>query len=147
MKKEDKIKLQESGIIAIPIEQIEGLKPSPNFLIFQNQFGKLKAPFQNLKTGEIEDTDCVKTVYTIVNREFLEPNEFHIEREMIERSLLNSENLSIPVDLLPLFFTYERIKANIKLVNLALSKFTFRGSLSTLILKVDEKILEEFIES
>jgi hypothetical protein len=64
---------------------------------------------------------------------------------MIERSLLPAENLPIPVDLLPLFFTYERIKANIDLVNLALSKFTFRGSLSTLVLEVDEVILNEFI--
>jgi hypothetical protein len=145
MTSEDKLQLQQSGIIAIPIKQTEDLKPSPNFLIFHNQFGKLKSPFQDLQTGEITNTDCIQTVYSVVNREFLEPNEFHPTRMMIERSLLPAENLPIPVDLLPLFFTYERIKANIDLVNLALSKFTFRGSLSTLVLEVDEVILNEFI--
>jgi hypothetical protein len=145
MTSEDKLQLQQAGIIAIPIKQTEDLKPSPNFLVFQNQFGKLKSPFQDLQTGEITNTDCIQTVYSVVNREFLEPNEFHPTRMMIERSLLPAENLPIPVDLLPLFFTYERIKANIDLVNLALSKFTFRGSLSTLVLEVDEVILNEFI--
>lgn len=145
MTSSDKLQLQQAGIIAIPIEQAEDLKPSPNFLLFQNQFGKLKSSFQNLQTGIVEDTDCIQTVYSIVNREILEPNEFHPSKEMIERSLLPAENLPIPVDLLPLFFTYERIKSNIELVNLALSKFTFRGSLSTLVLKVDETVLDEFI--
>lgn len=145
MTSSDKLQLQQAGIIAIPIEQAEDLKPSPNFLLFQNQFGKLKSSFQNLQTGVVEDTDCIQTVYSIVNREILEPNEFHSSKEMIERSLLPAENLPIPVDLLPLFFTYERIKSNIELVNLALSKFTFRGSLSTLVLKVDETVLDEFI--
>lgn len=145
MTSSDKLQLQQAGIIAIPIEQAEDLKPSPNFLLFQNQFGKLKSSFQNLQTGVVEDTDCIQTVYSIVNREILEPNEFHASKEMIERSLLPAENLPIPVDLLPLFFTYERIKSNIELVNLALSKFTFRGSLSTLVLKVDETVLDEFI--
>lgn len=142
---EDKLKLTQAEIIAIPIEFVEGLMPSPNFLVFSAQFGKIKAPFQNLQTGEIQETDCVTTVYKIVNREFLEANEFHPNREMIERSLLPEENLNIPVDLLPLFFSYERIKANIQIVNLALSKFTFRGSLSTLTLKVDELVLDELI--
>jgi hypothetical protein len=145
MTNEDKVQLQQAGIIAIPIEQAEDLKPSPNFLLFQNQFGKLKSSFQDLQTGEIKDTDCIQTVYSIVNREILEPNEFHPNREIIERSLLPAENLPIPVDLLPLFFTYERIKSNIELVNLALSKFTFRGSLSTLVLKVDEVVLDEML--
>jgi hypothetical protein len=145
MTNEDKVQLQQAGIIAIPIEQAEDLKPSPNFLLFQNQFGKLKSPFKNLQTGVVEDTDCIQTVYSIVNREILEPNEFHPSKEMIERSLLPAENLPIPVDLLPLFFTYERIKSNIELVNLALSKFTFRGSLSTLVLKVDEVVLDEML--
>ena len=142
---EDKSQLTQAGIIAIPIENKEGLNSSSNFLIFSAQFGKVKAPFQSFTTGEIEETDCVMTAYKVVNREFLEPNEFHPNREMIERSLLPEENLAIPVDLLPLFFSYERIKANIQIVNLALSKFTFRGSLSALTLKVDETILEELI--
>jgi len=145
MTSEDKLQLQQAGIIAIPIEQAEDLKPSPNFLLFQNQFGKLKSSFQNLQTGVVEDTDCIQTVYSIVNREILQPNEFHPSKEMIERSLLPAENLPIPVDLLPLFFTYDRIKSNIDLINLALSKFTFRGSLSTLVLKVDETVLNDFI--
>lgn len=145
MTKEDKIQLSQAGIIAIPLEKTEGLNPSPNFLIFESQFGKTIAPFQNLQTGEIEETECVQTVYKIVNREFLEPNEIYSKREMIERSLLPAENLHVPIDLLPLFFSYERIKTNVEIVNLALSKFTFRGSLKDLSLKVDETILNDLI--
>lgn len=143
---QDILQLTQAGIIAIPIEKNEDLKPSPNFLVFDNQFGKIKSPFANLQTGEIEEMECVITTYKIVNREILEPNEFHSNREMIERSLLPLENLSVPVDLLPLFFSHQRIKDNINLVNLALSKFTFRGSLSELLLKVDETELDNFIQ-
>jgi len=142
----DILQLTQAGIIAIPIEQNGDLKPSPNFLIFDNQFGKLKAPFKNLQTGEIEQTDCVMTTYKIVNREILEPTVVHPNREMIERSLLPLENLAVPVDLLTLFFSHQRIKDNINIVNLALSKFTFRGSLLELVLKVDETVLDSFIE-
>jgi len=143
---QDILQLTQAGIIAIPIEKNEDLKPSPNFLVFDNQLGKIKSPFANLQTGEIEEMECVITTYKIVNREILEPNEFHSNREMIERSLLPLENLSVPVDLLPLFFSHQRIKDNINLVNLALSKFTFRGSLSELLLKVDETELDNFIQ-
>ena len=143
---QDIFKLTQAGIIAIPIEQNGDLKPSPNFLIFDNQFGKLKSPFKNLQTGEIEQTDCVMTTYKIVNREFLEPTIAHPNREMIERSLLPLENLAVPVDLLTLFFSHQRIKDNINIVNLALSKFSFRGSLLELVLKVDETVLDSFIE-
>lgn len=143
---QDVLQLTQAGIIAIPIEKNEDLKPSPNFLIFDNQFGKTKSPFANLQTGEIQEMDCVMTTYKIVNREFLEPNEFHPNREMIERSLLPLENLAVPVDLLTLFFSHQRIKDNINLVNLALSKFTFRGSISELAMKVDETVLDSFIE-
>jgi hypothetical protein len=143
---QDVLQLTQAGIIAIPIEQNEDLKPSPNFLIFDNQFGKTKAPFTNLQTGEIEEADCVMTTYKIVNREILEPTVAHPNREMIERSLLPLENLAVPVDLLTLFFSHQRIKDNVNIVNLALSKFSFRGSLSELVLKVDETVLDSFIE-
>lgn len=149
MTTEDKKLFQNAGIIAIPLESNPelGLKPSPNFLVFENQFGKVIAPFADFATGEIQQTACVQTVYKIVSREILEPNDIHAERTFIERVLLPSENLVIPVQLLGLFFTYESIKANIQIVNLALSKFTFRGDLGGLVLKVDEVVLDEFLIS
>lgn len=147
MTTEDKKLFQNAGIIAIPIEIDDelGLKPSPNFLVFDNQFGKVVAPFADFATGEIKNTACVQTTYKIVKREILEPNEIHTDRTFIERALLPLENLAIPVQLLSLFFTYESIKANIQMVNLALSKFTFRGDLQGLVLKVDEDVLDEFL--
>ena len=147
MKKEDLIKLTQSGIIAIPLkEQLElGLKPFPNFLIFENQFGKIDAPFINLVTDEIEQTSCVQTIYKLVHREILEPNEIYSDRIFMERVLLPIENLAIPVQLLALFFTYQSIKDNLQIVNLALSKFSFRGSLEGLILEVDEDVLDQIL--
>ena len=147
MTTQDKQQFQSAGIIAIPIESNPelGLKPAPNFLVFDNQWGKMQAPFADLTTGEITQMPCVQTTYKIVSREILEPNEFHTERIFIERVLLPLENLPIPVQLLGLFFTYESIKANISIVNLALSKFTFRGALEGLVLKVDEEVLDDFL--
>ena len=54
MSNEDLSQLTQAGIIAIPLkEQLSlGLKPFPNFLIFENQFGKIIAPF--IKIGGIK---------------------------------------------------------------------------------------------
>jgi len=148
MLQEDLSQLIQAGIIAIPLKEqlLLGLKPFPNFLIFENQFGKVVAPFLNLFTNELEQTACVQTVYKLVSREILEPNEIYPNKTFMERILLPSENLSIPVQLLALFFTHQSIKDNLQIVNLALSKFSFRGSLQGLILEVDENILDQILE-
>ena len=147
MTQEDKLQLTQAGIIAIPIkENISlNLKPFPNFLVFENQFGKTISPFQDFITGDISPTACVQTVYKIVSREILEPNEAHNDRMFMERVLLPSENLSIPVQLLALFFTHQSIKDNLQIVNLALSKFSFRGALEGLVLEVDEDVLDQIL--
>ena len=147
MTKEDLLQLIQANIIAIPLKEqtLLNLKPSPNFLIFENQFGKVIAPFINIFTNQVEQTPCVQTVYKLVAREILEPNEIYPNRTFIERILLPSENLSIPVQLLALFFTHQSIKDNLQIVNLALSKFSFRGSLEGLILEVDENILDQIL--
>lgn len=146
---EDLKYLTQAGIIAIPLkEQLSlGLKPFPNFLIFENQFGKVITPFINLFTNELEQTPCVQTVYKLVSREILEPNEIYPNKTFMERVLLPSENLSISVQLLALFFTHQSIKDNLQIVNLALSKFSFRGALEGLVLEVDENILDQILES
>lgn len=147
MKQEDKQLLQNAGIIAIPIEINPelGLKPAPNFLVFDNQFGKTMSPFADFMTGEVKQTACVQTVYKIVSRQILESTDIFPERVFMERVLLPAENLPIPVKLLSLFFSYEDIKENIQIVNLALSKFTFRGDLDGLVLKVDEDVLDALL--
>lgn len=148
MIREDLSQLTQAGIIAIPLkEQLSlGLKPFPNFLIFENQFGKNISPFVNLFTNEIEQTPCVQTIYKLVQREILEPNEIYPNRTFMERVLLPNENLSIPVQLLAVFFTHQSIKDNLQIVNLALSKFSFRGALEGLILEVDEDVLDQILE-
>lgn len=147
MTKEDLLQLTQAGIIAIPLKEqtLLNLKPSPNFLIFENQFGKVIAPFINIFTNQVEQTSCVQTVYKLVTREILEPNEIYPNRTFMERILLPSENLSIPVQLLALFFTHQSIKDNLQIVNLALSKFSFRGALEGFLLEVDEKVLNQIL--
>lgn len=147
MTKKDLSQLIQADIIAIPLKEqtLLNLKPSPNFLVFENQFGKVIAPFINIFTNQIEQTPCVQTVYKLVAREILEPNEIYPSRTFMERILLPSENLSIPVQLLTLFFTHKSIKENLQIVNLALSKFSFRGALEGFILEVDEDILDQIL--
>jgi hypothetical protein len=86
----------------------------------------------------------MQTAYKVVFREILEETEIKPE-EFIERVLLPSENLAIPVEMIPVIFTHQNIKQNIQLVNLALSRFSFRGVLSNLVLEVDENVLDEII--
>lgn len=147
MNKEDLSQLIQANIIAIPLKEQTSLnlKPFPNFLIFENQFGKIIVPFVNIFTNQVEQTPCVQTVYKLVSREILEPNEIYPNRTFMERILLPSENLSIPVQLLALFFTHQSIKDNLQIVNLALSKFSFRGALEGFILEVDEDVLDQIL--
>lgn len=139
--------LTQAGIIAIPLKYKESANLGilhPNYIVFDAQFGKFKSLSPNIQTGELEEVDAVNTVYKIVYREILEATENKSE-EFIERILLPSENLSIPVSMLPIIFTHQSIKDNLAIVNLALSRFSFRGVLSNLVLEVDEDKLDEIL--
>ena len=139
--------LKQAGIIAIPLKIREEANLGilhPNFLVFDTQSGKTKSLSPNIQTGMLEDVDCVQTVYKIVYREILNKTETKPE-EFIERILLPYENLQIPVYMLPIIFTHKSIKENLAIVNLALSRFSFRGVLSNLVLEVDEDVLDEII--
>lgn len=140
-------KLYTAGIIAIPLVKKENSNLGdlqPNYFVIESQFGKLKADCQNIQTGELENVFCIQINYKIVYREILLSNPFASE-EFIERVLMPIETLSIPVELLPVIFTHDSIKANIGIVNLCLSRFSFRGVLSELSLEVDENVLDEII--
>lgn len=139
--------LTQAGIIAIPLKNKSESNLGtlhPNFIVFDAQFGKTKTLSPNIQTGVLEEVDCVQTVYKIVYREILEQTDSKPE-EFIERVLLPSENLAIPISMLPIIFTYQSIKDNLSIVNLALSRFQFRGVLSNLVLEVDEDKLDEIL--
>lgn len=137
-------RLTQAGIIAIPLkpQPASGLKPMPTHIVFESQFGRIKTPQINIQTGELEDTDCVQTVYKIVSREILLPNEVYADETFMERVLLPSENLAVPVNMLPLFFSYERVKANVAIINTVFSFFSFRGYLEGYVLEVDEDVVD-----
>ena len=119
----------------------------PNYLVFDRQYGSVRANQINLQTGETEEMDCVYMYYRLVHREILAPNERYPNEEMMERTLLPTEPLEIPVDMLPLFITHQRIQANLPIINLALSNFAFRGVLEGLVLSVDETVLSDILNS
>lgn len=139
--------LTEAGIIAIPLKYKESANLGvlhPNYIVFEAQFGKFKSLSPNIQTGILEEVDAVNTLFKIVHREILEATDTKQE-EFIERILLPSENLAIPVNMLPIIFTHQSIKDNLGIVNLALSRFSFRGVLSNLVLEVDEDRLDEIL--
>lgn len=141
------IRLIHAGIVAIPLKYKESSNLGilhPNYIVFDSQFGKSKSLSPNLQTGVLKEVDAVNTVYKIVYREVLEATENKPE-EFIERILIPSESLDIPVSMLPIIFTYQSIKDNLSIVNLALSRFQFRGVLSNLKLEVDENKLDEIL--
>jgi len=113
--------------------------------VFENQFGKLKALQINVQTGLPEEMDCVQTVYKIVSRQILPPSEVQPEETFMERTLLPSENLAVPVEMLTLFFTYERVKANVAIINTVFSFFSFRGDLEGFVMEVDEDKVDEIL--
>lgn len=139
--------LTQAGVIAIPLKSKEesNLNPHPNYIVFDNVFGKIKAESPNIQNGNIEVVDCMQTVYKIVYREVLEET-VNKPEEFIERTILPQENLAIPAMMVPIIFTHQSIKENLAIVNLALSRFSFRGVLSNLVLEVDEQALDEIIE-
>lgn len=140
-------RLYQAGIVAIPLKKIgDTTKPNPNFFVIESQSGFLKYMSPNLQTGEYELTDCINVVYKLVFREILPANSF-FQEEFSEKTFISPENLALPVDLFTLICTYQRVKNNLQIVNLALSNFQFRGSLQGLLLEVDEDVLDEIIQS
>ncbi|NBA76812.1 hypothetical protein GOQ04_14740 [Emticicia sp. ODNR4P] len=141
-----KRELYQAGVVAIPlkVKAESNLNPHPNYIVFDNVFGKIKAESPNIQTGNVEVVDCMQTVYKIVYREVLEET-VNKPEEFIERTLLPQENLAIPAMMVPVIFTHQSIKENLAIVNLALSRFSFRGVLSNLVLEVDETVLDEII--
>ena len=129
--------------LSIPIKKAAGIWP--NFFILEQQYGCHRAKQVNIQTGDLEVTDCVKVNYKLVLREILEPDETYVTEGERESILFPTETMPLPIDLLPLLATYQRIKANTQIVNLALSRFSFRGALSSLVLEVDEDVLDEIL--
>ncbi len=140
-------RLLQAGIIAIPIKPKpeSELKPMPTHIVFNEQSGRYDFPQINFTTGQIEQMDCVKTTYSIVARSILYPTESRPQETYIERVLQPSEDLYVPVDLLTTFFSYERIKANVGLINTVLSLFVFRGDLEGFVMEVDEGAVDEIL--
>lgn len=134
--------LYSSEIIAIPIlRKFEGI--CPNFMVIEFWGGKVLQNYNPI-TEDVAPTNCINIRYKIVQREMLEATDTK-EEEFIERTLLPSEVVQIPVEMLPTIFTHQSIKENLAIVNLALSRFSFRGVLSNLVLEVDEEVLDEII--
>lgn len=139
-------RLYNSGIIAIPLKRkTEDLGiMHPNFLVFDSQDSKSNTLAVNIVNGLEEEQDCVRTQFRLVLREIL-PQLATKPVELIERIVLPSEVLFMPVQMLPVIFTHQSIKENLAIVNLALSRFSFRGVLTNLLLEVDEDVLDEII--
>lgn len=139
-------RLYQAGIIAIPLQTTSNeVKPFPNFLVIENQFGKIKTMSPNLQTGQLEKTNCVNSIYKLVFREILMESSL-FQEEFSEKIFINLENLALPIHLLPSLASYQDLKENLELINTALSHFQFRGSLAGLMLSVDEQALDEIIE-
>lgn len=134
--------LYQAGIVAIPLlpkpESQLGLM-MPNFAVFEQQFGKTKDLRPNLLTGIDESTDCVFVYWKLVRRVFFENGAFD------EKELIKLESLTVPVDLLPAMLTHQRIKENLPIINLALSKLKFSDSLEYFTCEVNETVLDEII--
>lgn len=129
-------------MVAIPIlQKFEGI--CPNFMVVEFWGGKVIQNYNPI-TEELFHTNSINIRYKIVQREMLEATDTK-EEEFIERTLLPSEVVQIPVEMLPVIFTHQSIKENLAIVNLALSRFSFRGVLSNLVLEVDEDVLDEII--
>lgn len=122
-------RLYRAGIIAIPL--LSNIY-NANFLVIDRLLGKTLTRLPN--SNNI--SDAVMISYRIVNREILQST-MGKQEELIERELIPSEVLPIPIDILPKIFSFERIKNNIEDVNYLLSLFSFRGILEGLILQVD----------
>lgn len=131
-------KLYESGFIAIPIQEQEGISLSPNFMVIENIFGKVKTDIPTLGV-----TDCMQSAYKIVYREILPPNE--VKPEDFREVIMEQDNQPIPIDLVPAFGSFERLLHSKTQVNNMLSLFSFRGVLEGFIPIIDERILEQII--
>lgn len=136
-------RLIQADVIAIPI--VQGSNPlHPNFFVIGSQFGKTRVPQMNFE-GNIVETDCVRATYHLAQREILQANATRQE-EYIERVVCPTEMLNIPVDVLPLLFSHERIAANIVPLNFLLSAFSFRGALEGFQLIIDENRLNQILQ-
>lgn len=131
-------KLIQSGIIAIPVSFQEGIALSPNFMVIENIFGKLKTNIPTL--GEV---DCMQSVYKIVYREVLPATE--TKPEDFREVIIEQANQPIPIDLVPAFGSYQRLLYSKTQVNSMLSLFSFRGVLEGFIPIIDEDVLEQII--
>lgn len=135
-------RLYQAGLIAIPLKTERAM---PNYLVIEQQYGCSQAEQLNIQTGEKEIMDCVSANYKLVLREILAPNEKYPNEDFREAILFPIERIDLPIDLLPMFVTHQRIKNNIQIVNLVLSNFSFRGTLENFILEVDETVLDNIL--
>lgn len=142
--------LYQIGKIAIPLQSQpqSGLKPMPNFIVFNffDAQSYMKGETIDLQTGTPIVTEGLQSSYEIVCTEVLPETETKDE-EIRKTVLLPSEPLFVPIDLMPCIMSHQRIKANLQVVNLALSQFSFRGNLSDFTLEVDETALDEIISN
>ena len=139
----DKRLYQQGGLISIPLKSTGA---QPNFFVAEQQHGCVQAPQLNFETGKEEVMDCANLIYRLVLREILPPNDKYTTEDYRENVLFPTETIFIPIDLIPLIVTYKRIKANLPIVNAALSLFSFRGViLEGFKPEVDEEKLDEII--
>lgn len=132
-------KLYEAGFIAIPLKQQEGIPLSPNFMIVENIFNKVKAEIPTIGI-----TDCMNSMYKIVYREILPATE--TKQEDFREVLLEQANQAIPIDLIPAFGSYERLLASKEQVDGMLSLFSFRGVLEGFVPIIDEEVVNNILE-
>lgn len=132
--------------LAIPLKQKTEYqlgKACPNFLVITYQSGFFKYNTVNIQTGLKEIQDCIEISYKLVNRGFLE--EIENRPRIFQEIELFSEKIPVPVNILPLLASQQRIKENVETLNLALSFFKYRGVLSELKLEIDEDVLDEIL--
>jgi hypothetical protein len=132
--------------IAIPLKKQEGLllNPQPNFLVIENIFDYLEAPFPNDK-GEIVNLECRNTFMKLVYREIL-PAENGKEEAIREILMDDIGNIPIPEDYEFILKNHNRLITHKDILNSFLPLFKFRGVLKGFILQYDDEKSQEYLD-
>ncbi|PAC29236.1 hypothetical protein [Flectobacillus sp. BAB-3569] len=132
-----------AGIIAIPIYCESQLNPKPNFFIIEKIGGITEVDFLNPIPNEKQKILASICQYKVVFRELLEATQTQ-PKEWTERVFID-ESIYIPVDIIPLISSFERLKENKEIVNTIFSRFSFRGSMSFTTIELNESELDNII--
>lgn len=139
------LRLYDAGKIAIPLapDQNSTLNPQPNFLIIENIFDYIDAPFPD-GNGGIIMRECQNTFMKLVYREVLLESNGKPE-EIREVLMDNVGNIPIPEEYVAFVKNHERMVKKATELNQLLSLFSFRGILAGHTLAYDPALSTHFL--